>query len=62
MDRGANGKGSMIGGDGTTAGADSSVSGMLMAVDPPPEGLRIGMNTGVDDLLLMVLLQPLRRA
>ena len=35
----------------------------IMMVDPPapPEGLGLGMNTGDGDLLLIVLLQPLRR-
>jgi len=44
-------------------GADDGGSGMAMVVDPPvpPEGPGLGMNTGVSDLLLIVLLRPLRR-
>ena len=49
-----------VGGGGMTAGADDGGSRMA-AVDPPvPEGLGLGMNMGDSDLLLNVLLQPLR--
>jgi len=46
------------------AGADGSGSGITTAVDGPPvppEGFGLGMNTGDSDLLLIVLLHPLRR-
>jgi len=46
------------------AGADDGGSGMTIAVDGPPvppEGLGLGMNMGDDDLLLIILLRPLRR-
>jgi len=46
------------------AGADDSGSGMTVAVDGPPvppKGPGLGMNTGDGDLLLIVLLRPLRR-
>jgi len=43
------------------AGANDGASG-IMAVGPPaPEGPGLGMNTGDGDLLLIVLLQLLRR-
>ena len=44
-------------------GTDDSGSGMMMVVGPPvpPEGPGLGMNTGGSDLLLIVLLRPLRR-
>ena len=50
------------GGGGAIAGADDGASGM-MVVDPPapPEGLGLGMNMGDGDLLLIILLRPLRR-
>jgi len=45
------------------AGADGSGSGMTAVIGPPvpPEGPGLGMNTGDGDLLLIVLLRPLRR-
>jgi len=45
-------------------GADDGGSGMMTAVDGSPvphEGPGLGMNTGDGDLLLIVLLRPLRR-
>jgi len=44
-------------------GADDGGSGIAVVVDPPvpPEGPGLGMNTGDGDLLLIVLLRPLRR-
>jgi len=44
-------------------GADGGGSGMTTVVGPPvpPEGPGLGMNTGDGDLLLIVLLHPLRR-
>jgi len=44
-------------------GADDSGSGIAMVIGPPvpPEGLGLGMNTGDGDLLLIILLHPLRR-
>jgi len=52
----------LTGDGGTMAGADSGGSGITMDVVPPaPEGPGLGMNTGVGDRLLIVLLQPLRR-
>jgi len=48
---------------GLMAGADGGGSGITAAVDPPvpPEGFGLGMNIGDGDLLLIVLLRPLRR-
>ena len=45
-------------------GADGGASGIVVVVPPPvpPEGPGLGMNTGDGDLLLIVLLQPLRNA
>jgi len=46
------------------AGADDGGSGITTAVDGPPvppEGPGLGMNIGDGDLLLIVLLRPLRR-
>jgi len=50
-------------GSGAVIGADDSGSGITAVVDPPvpPEGSGLGMNTGDGDLLLIVLLRPLRR-
>jgi len=44
-------------------GADDSGSGMTMVVGPPapPKESGLGMNMGKGDLLLIVLLCPLRR-
>jgi len=45
-------------------GADDGGSGIVTVVDGPPvpsEGPGLGMNTGNGDLLLIVLLRPLRR-
>jgi len=44
------------------AGADDGGSGVGIIVGPPvpPEGPGLGMNTGDGDLLLIVLLRPLR--
>ena len=44
-------------------GADGGGSGMMAVIGSPvpPEGLGPGMNTGDGDLLLIVLLRPLRR-
>jgi len=51
------------GGGGVIAGADDGSSGMMVVGPPaPPEGLGLDMNMGDDDLLLIVLLRPLRRA
>jgi len=58
MGRGTNGEGSMIG--GMMVGADVGTSGKLIAVDPPPEGLGVGMNMGDGDLLFVILLHSLR--
>jgi len=44
-------------------GADDGGSGIVTAVEGPPvppEGPGLGMNTGEGDLLLIVLLRPLR--
>jgi len=43
--------------------ADGGSSGMTTVVGPPvpPKGSGLGMNTGEGDLLLMLLLCPLRR-
>ena len=49
----------LTGGGGEVTGADDGGSGITM-VDPP-EGPGLGMNTGDGDLLLIVLLRPLRR-
>jgi len=51
------------GGNGMVTGTDDGGSGMAMVIGPPvpPEGPGLGMNTGDSDLLLMVLLRPLRR-
>jgi len=45
------------------AGADGGGSGMATVIGPPvpPEGPELGMNTGDGDLLLIVLLCPLRK-
>jgi len=57
--------GRMIGGGptgdgGLIAGAADDGSGMLIADPPPaPEGPGLGMNTGDNDLLLIVLFRPL---
>jgi len=51
-----------VGGGGAITGADGGASGRVMVGLPaPPEGPGLGMNTGDGDLLLMVLLRPLRR-
>jgi len=44
-------------------GADDGGSGIATVIGPPvpPEGPGLGMNTGDGDLLLIVLLRPLRR-
>jgi len=44
-------------------GADDGGSGIAMVVDPPapPRGSGPGMNMGDSNLLLIVLLHPLRR-
>jgi len=44
-------------------GADGGGSGMTTVVGPsvPPEGPGLDMNTGEGDLLLIVLLRPLRK-
>ena len=44
-------------------GADGGGSGITTVVGPPvpPEGPGLGMNMGDSDLLLIVLLRPLRR-
>jgi len=44
-------------------GADDGGSGITVVVGPliPPEGPGSGMKTGDGDLLLIVLLRPLRR-
>jgi len=54
---------SPTGGCGAIAGADDGGSGIMTVVDPPvpPEGPGLGMNMGDSDLLLIVLLHPLRR-
>jgi len=55
--------GGPTGDGGLIAGAaDDGALGMVV-VDPPdpPEGPGLGMNTGDSDLLLIVLLRPLRR-
>ena len=49
-----------IGDGGLTAGADGGASGMLTATDLPPEGVGADMKTGDGDLLLVILLRPLR--
>ena len=41
-------------------GADDGGSGMALVIGPP-EGPGLGMNTGDGDLLLIILLRPLRR-
>jgi len=42
---------------------DGGGSGMATVIDPPipPEESGLGMNTGDGDLLLIVLLRPLRK-
>jgi len=42
-------------------GADDGGSGMVDGPSIPPEGPGLGMNTGDNDLLLIVLLRPSRR-
>jgi len=44
-------------------GADDGGFGMTTVVGPPvpPKGPELGMNTGDGDLLLIILLRPLRR-
>jgi len=44
-------------------GADDGGSGIATVIGPPvpPEGPGLGMNTGDGDLLLIILLRPLRR-
>ena len=70
IDTGTNSDGSMSSGKlsgicvtwsgGAVTGDNVGGSGMI-TVDPPvPEGLGLGINTGEGDLLLMILLQPLR--
>jgi len=45
---------------GATTGVDDGDSGILVIDPPVPEGLGLGMNTGDGDLLLSILLRPLR--
>jgi len=53
--------GGLTGSVGAIAGADDGASGMTIFDPPvPPEGLGLGVNTGDGDLLLNILLQPLR--
>jgi len=59
MNGGANGDGSTRGGGGMMTGAD--VDGIeMMVVDPPAEGVGIGMKVGDGDLFLVILLRPWR--
>jgi len=59
MNGGANGDGSTRGGGGTMTGAD--VDGFeMMVVDPPAEGMGVGMKMGDGDLFLVILLRPWR--
>jgi len=52
----------LTGGGGVVAGADGGGSGITTVGPPvPPEGPGLGMNTGDGNLLLIVLLRPLRR-
>jgi len=46
-----------MGGGGKVVGTDGGASGITVAVPPPvPKGLGLGINMGVSNLLLMVLL------
>jgi len=57
MNGGANGDGSTRGGGGAVTGADVGGIGMI-AVDPPAEGVGVGMKMGDGDLLLVILFHP----
>jgi len=52
--------GGLTGSDGTMTGTDDRGSGMTVVDPPVPRGFGLGMNTGDGDLLLSVLLRPLR--
>ena len=56
MNGGANGNGSVRGG-GAATGADVDGFGII-AVDPPAEGVGVGMKMGDDDLSFIILLRP----
>jgi len=59
MNGGANGDGSTRGGSGAMTGAD--VNGIAMVVvDPPAEGVGMGMKMGDGDLFLVTFLRPWR--
>jgi len=59
MNGGANGDGSTRGGGGTATGADVCGIGMI-AVDPPAEGVGVGMKMGDGDLSFVILFRPWR--
>ena len=59
MNGGANGDGSTRGGGGAVAGADVDDIGMIV-VDPPTEGVGVGMKIGDGDLLLVIFFRPWR--
>jgi len=46
----------MTGGGGAVTGTDDGASGMMVSPSPVPNGLGLGMNIGVGDLLLNILL------
>jgi len=59
MNGGANGDGSTRGGGGAVTGVD--VDGIeTIVVDPPAEGVGVGMKVGDGDLFLIILLRPWR--
>ena len=67
MNRGANGDGSIRGGSGAAIGTDggavtgAGVGGIgMIVVNPPAEGVGVGMKMGDDDLFLVILLRPWR--
>ena len=65
MNGGTNGDGFIRGNEDAIAGADDGGFGIVVTnvVPPvPPEGPGEGMKTGDGDLLLIILLRPLRRA
>jgi len=59
MNGGANGDGSTRGGGGAVTSADVGGFGMV-AMNPPAEGVGVGMKIGDGDLFLVILLRPWR--
>ena len=58
MNGGANGEGSTMGGGAVTGFDDGGIG--IIVVDPPAEGVGVGMKMGDGDLFLVILLRPWR--